>query len=157
MGTHPSSWTLVAGALTLTLAGTVASAADGPKRPDQPFTIQITAKGTSDGAVDSTNDVRKVIAEKKAAWFRIVETREEADLVLEINGRSLTNDTAYVVGGTLSAANLSDAAIIGQCIPSVLDLHKPWKCAAENMAKRLEKFCRETYSDLAKARKAASR
>ena len=155
MGTHPLSWALVAGALTL--PGTVASAGDGPKKPDQPFTIQISAKGTSDGAADSTNDVRKVIAEKKAAWFRIVETREEADLVLEINGRSLTNDTAYVVGGTLSAANLSDAAIIGQCIPSVLDMHKPWKCAAENMAKRLEKFCRETYSDLSKARKEASR
>jgi hypothetical protein len=155
MGTHPLSWALVAGALTL--PATVASAADGPKRPDQPFAIQITAKGASEGAADSTSDVRKVVAEKKAAWFRIVETREEADLVLEIAGRSNTNEKAYVVSGTLNAANLTDAPIVGQCIPGVLDMHKPWKCAAENMAKRLEKFCRETYSDLSRARKEASR
>jgi len=155
MGTHRLSWALVAGALAL--PSTVASAADGPKRPDQPFTIQIVAKDTGQGVADSTNDVRKVIAEKKAAWFHIVESREEADLVLAILGRDATNDTAYVVRGTLTAANLSDADIIGQCIPGVLDMHKPWKCAAENMAKRLEKFCRETYSDLSKARKEASR
>lgn len=153
MGTHALSWALAAGALAL--PGTV-WAGDGPKKPDTPFAIQIAARGTDPDVTDSTNDVRRVVAEKKAAWFRIVESAEEADLVLHIYGRDLTNDTAYVVRGTLSAANVEGADVIGQCIPGVFDMHKPWKCAAENMAKRLEKFCRETYSDLAQARKARS-
>ena len=130
-----------------------AEAAKGPKKPDTPFTIQVLTRSTDKDVVDSTNDVRKLIDEKKRDWFRLTENPEEADIVLEIISRDFSQDKALVVRGRLSTANLDGAEIVGQCIPGIFDLGGPWKSAAANMVKRIETFCRETYADLAAAQK----
>lgn len=125
----------------------------GPKTPETPFTIHVFTSSTDKDAVDSANDVRRAIEEKRRDWFRLTENRAEADVVLEITGRGIGSDNGYIVSGLLTTSNLKDARIIGQCIPGILDLHKPWKSAAENMAKRIESFCRDTYADLAEAQR----
>jgi hypothetical protein len=140
-------------ALALGAGSGSAEAAKGPKKPDTPFRIQVFTRSTVQDVVDSTNDVRKVIDDKKRDWFRLVENGEDADIVLEITGRDWTTDKALIVRGVVTTANLNRAGIVGQCIPGILDLGGPWKSAAANMAKRLETFCRETYADLAEARK----
>jgi hypothetical protein len=73
--------------------------------------------------------------------------------VLEITSRDWTTEKALIVRGVVTTANLNRAEILGQCIPGIFDLGGPWKSAAANMVKRLETFCRETYADLAAARK----
>ena len=133
-------------------AGT-ALAAKGPKKPDTPFTVHVSAVLADKDAADSANDVRKVLEEKKRDWFRLTDTQAEADIVIVIVGREWTTDKAVIVRGRVTSANLSDAEIIGQCIPGILDITGPWKCAAGNMAKRLETFCRETYADLSEAQR----
>lgn len=146
---------LLAGAcctLAVATGARPAEAAKGPKKPDTPFTIQVFTRSNEKDAMDSTNDVRKAIAEKKRDWFRLVENGEEADIVLEITGRDWSKDKEFIVRGRLTTANLRGAEIIGQCIAGILDLGGPWKSAAANMAKRLESFCRDTYADLAEAR-----
>lgn len=143
----------VLAASTLGLGLGTAEAAKGPKGPDTPFTIQVFTRSTDKDVVDSTNDVRKVIEEKKKDWFRLTQRREEADIVLEITGRDWTTDKALIVRGRLSTANLDAAEIVGQCIPGIFDLGGPWKSAAANMVKRVETFCRETYADLAAAQR----
>jgi hypothetical protein len=143
---------LVAG--TLVLASGAAEAGKGPKKPDRPFAIHVFTGSTEKDALDSTADVRKVIAEKKADWFTLTENRREADVVLEVTGREWTQKSENVIHGRMTAANLDGAHIIGQAIPGILDLHKgAWRGAAENMANRAEKFCRETYDDLVQAQK----
>lgn len=131
----------------------IAEADKGPKKPETPFTIYVFTESTDKDALDSANDVRRAIEEKRRDWFRLTEDRAAADIVLEITGRQLSSDTQFVVGGRLTTANLTNANIIGQCIPGILDMHKPWRSAAENMAKRIETFSRETYADLAAAQK----
>ena len=142
---------LVAAALGLSLG--TADAAKGPKKPDTPFTIHVYTDETDKEVVDSTNDVRKVIQEKKQDWFRLTEDVHEADIVLQITGRDFSQDKALIVRGRLTTANLRNAEIIGQCIPGIFDLGGPWKSAAANMAKRVENFCRDTYGELAEAQK----
>jgi hypothetical protein len=144
----------VVAALSLGLGAGLAEAAKGPKKPDTPFAIHVFTRGTGQEAVDSTNDVRKAIDEKKRDWFRLTENRAEADIVLEVTGRSWSRDKENIVHGRLTTANLTDAEIIGQAIPGILDLHKgAWRGAAENMAKRVENFCRDSYAELAAAQK----
>lgn len=140
---------LAAGALGLGLG--IAEAAKGPKKPDTPFAIHVFTRSTDKDAVDSTNDVRKAIEEKRRDWFRLTENPKDADIVLEITSRDFSSDKALIVRGRLTTANLENAAIVGQCIPGLLDIKGPWKSAAENMAKRVENFCRDTYAELAEA------
>ena len=135
----------VVAALALGLSGGLSEAAKGPRKPETPFSIHVFTRATAQEAVDSTNDVRKAIEEKKRDWFRLTERRDEADIVLEITGRSWSRDKENIVHGRLTTPNLADARIIGQAIPGILDLHKgAWRAAAENMAKRVENFCRDT-------------
>ena len=145
---------LAVGGLALGLGSGAAEAAKGPKKPGTPFTIHVSTRATDQGTVDSTNDVRKVIDEKKRDWFRLTENRDEADIVLVVTSRDWSQGKEYVVHGSLSTANLDNAHIIGQAIPGILDLHKGgWRGAAENMAKRVENFCRDTYAEVDAARK----
>ena len=137
----------------LGLAVGIAEAGKGPKKPDTPFAIHVFTRSADTDVVDSTNDVRKVIEDKKRDWFRLAEAPDEADMVLEITGRDFSQDKALIVRGRLTTANLLNADIVGQCIPGILDLGGPWKSAAANMVKRIETFCRETYADLAAAQK----
>jgi len=147
---------LAAGLLGLGLGA--AEAGKGPKKPDNPFVVHVFTRSADKGAADSLADVRKAIAEKKVDWFRLTDDRKQADLVLEITGRDWTRQSENIVHGRLTAANLDEAEIIGQAIPGILDLHKgAWRSAAENMANRLERFCRDTYPDLAEAQKKKSR
>jgi hypothetical protein len=141
---------LAAGALGLSLG--TAEAAKGPKKPEIPFTIHVSAGSDDKDVVDSTNDVRRAL-EKKADWFRLTEDPKEADIQLEIVGRDFSQDKALVVRGFLTTANLRNADIVGQCIPGIFDVTGPWKSAAANMVKRVETFARETYADLAEAQK----
>jgi hypothetical protein len=146
-------WAVV-GAFALGPGLTAAEAGSkGPKTPETPFSIHVFTASTDKDAVDSTNDVRRVIEEKKRDWFRLTDNRAEADIVLEITGRDFSSDKEFVVSGRLTTANIKNAPIIGQCIMGILDLKGPWKTAAGNMAKRIETFCRETYADLAEAQK----
>jgi hypothetical protein len=130
----------------------IAEAAKGPKTPDIPFMIHVFTRSTNQGTVDSTNDVRKAIEDKEGDWFRLTENRAEADIVLEITSRDGSRDN-LIVRGRLTTANLDNHGIIGQCIPGILDLKGPWKSAAANMAKRIEHFCRDTYSELVEAQR----
>ena len=141
---------LAAGALSLSLG--TAEAAKGPKKPDTPFAIHVSTASKDQDTLDSTNDVRRAI-EKKGDWFRLTDNPKEADIALEITSRDFSQDKALIVRGRLTTANLENAAIIGQCIPGLLDIKGPWKSAAENMAKRVENFARETYADLAEAQR----
>jgi hypothetical protein len=78
---------IAAVALTLGVVGTSAEAAKGPKTPEVPFKIHVYTESTDKDVVDSTNDVRRVIDEKKRDWFRLTDSSSEADIVLEITGR----------------------------------------------------------------------
>jgi hypothetical protein len=132
----------------------VAEAAKGPKKPENPFMVHVFTRSADKGATDSLGDVRRAIEEKKVDWFRLTDDARQADIVLEITGRDWSQDKENIVYGRLTTANVDRAEIIGQAIPGILDLHKgAWRGAAENMANRLERFCRDTYSDLAEAQK----
>lgn len=139
-----------AGTLGLSL-GTV-EAAKGPKKPDTPFVIHVFTVQTDKDTVDSTNDVRRAV-EKKADWFQLAENEKDADIVLEIISRDFSQDKALIVRGRLTTANIESAAIIGQCIPGILDVTGPWKSAAGDMVKRVQNFARETYDELAEAQR----
>ena len=143
---------VMAGALALS-AGSPAEAAKGPKTPEVPFKIHVYTQSTDKDAVDSTNDVRRVIEEKKRDWFRLTDSSSEADIVLEITGRDFSQAKALIVNGRLTTANVVGAPIVGQCIPGIFDIGGPWKSAAADMAKRIQTYCRETYVELAEAQK----
>jgi hypothetical protein len=131
--------------------------AGGPKKPETPFAIHVFTKSLEKDTLDSTADVRKAIREKKADWFRLTDDPKEADIVLEIVGRTYGTDTENVIRGRVSAATLTDADIVGQQIVSNQPIWKlsagPWTNAARDMANRLEKYCRETYTALADAQR----
>ena len=143
---------LAAGALAL--GPWTAEAGKGPSKPETPFAIRVFTVQTDKPTIDSTSDVRRAV-EKKGDWFRLVESEEEADIVLELVSRDFSQDKALVVRGRLSTANLKSAAIVGQCIPGVLDIGGPWKSAAGDMVKRVQNFARESYDELAQAQKKA--
>ena len=148
-------WATAVGVALLLLAGR--AEAGGPKKPETPFAIHIFTKSLEKDALDSTADVRKALREKKADWFRLTDDPKDADIVLEIVGRDYSSDTENVIRGKVSAATLANAPIIGQHLVSAQPIWKlgagPWTNAARDMTNRLEKYCKEKYTELADAQR----
>jgi hypothetical protein len=142
-------------AILVSLSGGIAHA-KGPKRPDRPFTLHVFTKSIEKDVQDSTRDVRTAIQEKKQAWFLLTEKPEEAELVLEIQRRDWSSDHNYIVHGELAAFDDFRGEIIGQFLVSAAPIWKvgagSWRTAAQDMANRLERYCRDTYPHLTEAR-----
>ena len=91
------------------LGGAIGFAQEQEKSPSVPFSVYVFAKGElaenqpPDGKklpysekklVDSAGDVRGAIEKNHQAWFRLVDSREEAEIVLEITNRGQSSESA---------------------------------------------------------------
>jgi hypothetical protein len=138
-----------AGAVGLA-AGVAQAAPKGPKSPETPFKLYIYSRTQRPEALDSLQDVRKIVQEKKADWFTLTDDRRGADIVLDVRSRDYSQSTHYIVRGRVSTVDLDEADIIGQG-ESLLG---QWRAAGTDMVNRLERFCREHYDVMARAQKA---
>jgi tetratricopeptide (TPR) repeat protein len=147
--------------LVVSLALTAVGAAAGDKgpKPDQPLALHVFAKPAADAADkagkernDSVADVRKRVTGKHKEWFRLVESPEEAEVILEVVGRGYESGHAYVLEGRLAVLDiLSDQKVIGQ--GGLGDqVFKIWTTAAADLTTRVQTFCQKVLPDLASSR-----
>ena len=104
---------LAAGALGLA-AGVVQAGQKGPKSPETPFKLYIYSRTRTQDALDSAQDVRKIVQDKKADWFTLTDDRRGADVVLDVRSRDYSKSTHFIVRGRVSTVNLDEADVIGQ-------------------------------------------
>lgn len=145
-----------------------------PKEPDEPFAIYVftDAPGDPDDGNSlgrTTEEVAKKVRDRNK-WFRLVENREEADIVVEVlvQSEGQTDSETYVPRETndpskLSMAVFSDvkdqfSLLTRIYVPkgdpidmSATSTGRRPKDAAKPFARRLEMFCRQNYWTLLEA------
>lgn len=148
---------IVGSAIALLLAlAAAAYAGKAPGKPETPFAIRVFAKGDAaalSNAERSAENVRNVIRFKKKDWLRLTDDANEAELSIEIAGEEWSPQRGHVIKGQLVAFDVLSGEIIGQHLPvGGISSTKPWWIAAENMAGRIQRFCKDTYPQLVEAR-----
>lgn len=151
-------------ALILGLLALPAWTADKQPPPATPFTVFVYATpelpGPPDLAVksqkelvDSANDVRKHITDKRKKWMRLVQKPEEAEVVLELRARQYDPGHGYVLEGQVLALDVIDAKVIGQGGLNPQQIFNIWRDAAHDLAGRLEQYVlRDKQAVLERAR-----
>ena len=170
---------VVLGALLTWAAIPVSSPAEA-QRPPAPVKVFCFIEEDPSGFVDqkvqalrdSLKDVKDSIGKKKD-WLRLVESREQADIVVQVVGRTIdgsgrvestassyTDDkgrTSRATGSTREIMNYNLATImrVGDytneltgSVPDTYILGGPWRTAAGQVAGELEKWVKNNYAKL---------
>ncbi len=155
--------------LALTVAPAWAADKDKQPPPATPYSIFVYATPEMPGPanladksqkeiVDSANDVRKHITEKRKKWMRLVSKPDDAEMVLELKERQYSAGHGYVLEGHLMVFDMFDAKVIGQGGLNTEQIFNIWRDAAHDLAGRIEQYVlREKAASLEVARQQAAR
>ena len=170
-------WGLVFAPAALLAVAAAAGQDKAPRRPPEPFRVFVHATPTTDAALQATlDDALPMVRERvrrRNRWFRLVDSAETADITLRIIhyrqanlnlsvrgnlSRSMYGCWAteyHYVDGVALAGDVR-AALSGldhRCVESGPSL----RSAASHLAEELERFAKDNYGAVSRAREQARR
>ncbi|MFC2171150.1 hypothetical protein ACFLU6_00795 [Acidobacteriota bacterium] len=133
-----------------------------PKPPKMPLKIFVTSTSfpnaplTDKALADSAGDVKKNIAKKRKDWFVLVDNADQAEIILTVLERGITN-TGYkkndmYVKGNVKILDLYDGPI-SFTFHLEGDASAGWRETAGRMVKNLITVCAKNLSDIEEERK----
>ncbi len=159
---------LVLGVLALAAAGWGEQA---PRRPPQPFAVFIEASEPDDAELaariqEAIPAVRERV-QRRRNWFRLVESREAADLTLRVTNYRIAQtmrpklETLYINGSpqlverseVIESHYVDAVAIAGEVLGLLTGLDERdrgarLRNAASHLAEELEALCKDKYAEL---------
>jgi tetratricopeptide (TPR) repeat protein len=157
---------VVLAALASTSVLLLAEDKKGPKKPDRPFNLAITTPKrpapTTDDEIkaakevsDTLADIEANVRDKRKDWFVLASNPEDAEIILEVDGRAREYGHGAVLHGLAYVLNLKPFPILGQGAlqRSGSFGFGDWRDAAGNMIQRLQVVCQAEYDDISAARK----
>ena len=171
-------WGLVfAPAALLALAAAAPGGDEAPRRPPKPFRVFVYATPTADAAVQATlDDALPMVRERvrrRNQWFRLVDSSETAEVTLRITHYRTANlnlsirgnlsrsmygcwATGYHYVDAVALAGDARAALSGldhRCVEERPSL----RSAAGHLVEELERFVKDNYGAVSRAREQARR
>jgi len=161
----------------LVLAASATGQDKAPRRPPQPFRVFVYATPTADAALQATLDdalpmVRKRVM-RRNKWFRLVDSAATAEITLRITHYRQANlnptvqgnwtvpmygcwETGYHYVDAVALAGEAREALSGldhRCV----DVGPSLRNAASHLAEELERFAKDNYGAVSRAREQAKR
>ena len=161
----------------LALAAAALGPDEAPRRPPEPFRVFVHATPTADAAVQATlEDALPMVRERvmrRNKWFRLVDSADTAEITLRITHYRRAHLNSLVRGGqtesmftcwatgyhyvdAVALAGAARAALSGldhRCVDEGPSL----RSAAGHLAEELERFAKDNYGAVSRARGQAKR
>ena len=174
----PRTWRLILAPVVLAALSAAATGQDGaPRRPPEPFRVFVHATPTADAAVQATlDDALPMVRERvmrRRRWFRVVDSAETAEITLRITQHRQANLNLLVRGGqtesmytcwTTGYHYVDAVALAGDARATLsgldhrcIDEGPSLRNAAGHLAEELERFAKDNYGPVSRARAQAKR
>jgi len=161
----------------LALAAAALGPDEAPRRPPEPFRVFVQAAPTADAALRATLDdalpmVRERVMRRKE-WFQLVDSADTAEITLWITHYRQANLNGLVRGGQTEAMftcwatgyHYVDAVALAGHVRAALsgldhrcvDEGPSLRSAAGHLAEELERFAKDNYGAVSRARGQAKR
>lgn len=161
----------------LALAVSATGQDKAPRRPPEPFRVFVYATPTADAALQATlDDALPMVRERvmrRNKWFRLVDSAATAEITLRITHYRQANLNLSVRGGQTESMftcwatgyHYVDAvALVGDAREALsgldhrcIDEGPSLRSAAGHLAEELERFARDNYGAVSRAREQAKR
>jgi tetratricopeptide (TPR) repeat protein len=154
---------LATGAFALLASGGQA-AAEAPEKLERPFLVYVCPAdalalepaGAPKDVMDSVEDVRKNIEKKRRGWMKLVPSLEQAEVLVAVVGREVTESHGSVLRGRYTLFT-DQGDLIGQGDLSGQQIFGIWGTAAADMSGRLQRLLEAFYPVISEERETLPR